>query len=115
VLANTAFVFGVVLLIILSFAPAQGLPSSQLNDKWGHFIAYTMLVFAFGTGSKNWQRCVVGAFGIFVMGVALEGLQGFVSGRDPSIFDVAANTAGVLNGFCAALLSELLVQRLVKR
>jgi VanZ family protein len=103
VLANAAFVIGVVLLIILSLAPAQDLPKSQLNDKWSHIIAYAILMAAFGVGSLKWRRCIVGALVVFALGVALEGLQSLVPGREASLLDVAANSIGVFVGICVAV------------
>ena len=62
-----------------------------------------MVMTAFGVGSSNWQRCIVGALAILALGVALEGLQGFLPGRQPSILDVAVNTIGVLAGIFLAV------------
>lgn len=102
-LANAAFGIGVALVIYLSLAPGQDLPNVQMSDKWGHIIAYAMLMIAFGVGAPNWRRCVAGAGAIIVLGVALEGLQSFVPGRDPSLLDAVVNTIGVLVGFCLAV------------
>ena len=83
-LANAAFGIGVALVIYLSLAPGPDLPNVQMSDKWGHIIAYAMLMTAFGVGSPNWRRGIAGAVAIIVLGIVLEGLQSFVPGRQPS-------------------------------
>ena len=102
-LANVAFGIGVTLLIILSLAPGQELPSIELSDKWGHFIAFAMVMTAFGVGASNWRRCIAGALAIIALGVVLEGLQSFSPGRQPSVLDAAVNTIGVFVGIFLAV------------
>ena len=72
----------------------------QLNDKVGHFIGYgvlslnTFLVFGF---RSRLQTTFILLF-LIGWGVLMEGLQGFVPGREVSGLDIVANSIGVAIG-----------------
>lgn len=85
-------------------------------DKAQHFTAYFGLA-AMATMILGLNRRLVWAIlGVILLGGGLEILQGF-TGRDPDIFDFAANTIGALSGTAAgtlcwvALRGRLLVAR----
>ena len=87
-------------IVYLSLKGPNGGVNVQLNDKVGHFIGYgvlslnTFLVF----GLKPQIKGILLIMGLVGMGVILEGLQGFVPGREVSGLDIAANSIGVAIG-----------------
>ena len=87
-------------IVYLSLKSPNGGVNVQLNDKVGHFIGYgvlslnTFLVFGF----KPLRKGILLVFGLVGMGAILEGLQGFVPGREVSGLDIVANSVGVAIG-----------------
>ena len=87
-------------IIYLSLKSPNGGVNVQLNDKVGHFIGYgvlslnTFLVFGFRT---RLQTTLILLF-LIGWGVLMEGLQGFVPGREVSGLDILANSIGVAIG-----------------
>ena len=87
-------------IIYLSLKSPNGGVNVQLNDKVGHFIGYgvlslnTFLVFRL----KPQRKGILLIMGLIGMGVILEGLQGFVPGREVSSLDIVANSIGVAIG-----------------
>jgi VanZ family protein len=76
----------------------------QYSDKLGHFAAYGLLMFWF---TRLYLRAPVRAAyaaGFTVMGIGLEFLQGYLGYRTYEVFDMFANTTGVLLGWGAALI-----------
>ena len=90
----------VLLLIAGSLHPAPPIPvSAPGSDKIGHFLAYGGLLLWFGQLGRQYQWPA--AIGLFVLGVALEGLQGLMASRHASLGDVLANSAGILLALAA--------------
>ena len=87
-------------IVYLSLKSPNGGVNVQLNDKVGHFIGYgvlslnTFLVF----GLKPQIKGILLIMGLVGMGAILEGLQGFVPGREVSGLDIVANSIGVAIG-----------------
>jgi VanZ family protein len=87
-------------IIYLSLKSPNGGVNVQLNDKVGHFMGYgvlslnAFLVFGF----KPIRKGILLVFGLLGMGAILEGLQGFVPGREVSGLDIVANSIGVAIG-----------------
>lgn len=87
-------------IVYLSLKSPNGGVNVQLNDKVGHFIGYgvlslnTFLVFEF----KPLRKGIFLIIGLIGWGVLMEGLQGFVSGREVSGLDIVANSIGVAIG-----------------
>jgi VanZ family protein len=87
-------------IVYLSLKSPNGGVNVQLNDKVGHFIGYgvlslnTFLVFGF----KPIRKGILLIIGLLGMGAILEGLQGFVPGREVSGLDIVANSIGVAIG-----------------
>ena len=103
-LARTAFVVGLVLVIVLSLMPASGLPSTDISDKIEHFAAYFALAVAGASGFHGrWARLII-IFSLIAFGLLMECGQMLSPGRDPSIGDAIANALGVL---CGATLGSL--------
>lgn len=90
---------GLILLILiisfLSLQPKDGPIEIEINDKLGHFLAYSALTL--NAGLVFSKRAWVGVL-IFGYSLMLESLQNFIPGRIFSIYDLIANTAGVLFG-----------------
>ena len=76
---------------------------TEFNDKIGHFIAYTWLMFWFA----NLYHCRHGRLSyaaIFIaMGILLEGIQSLSIARQLEIYDMLANTLGVITGYLLSL------------
>ena len=110
-------VWAVLLLVIAtgellpgSSAPMRLLSELALGDKIIHFCAYSVLALlpAFGLRLPIAALCVVVTE---LVGVALEFVQTFVSGRSCDIYDIAANTGGVLAGIGFAIILRTRVMR----
>jgi VanZ family protein len=90
---------GLILLVLvisfLSLQPKDGPIEIEINDKLGHFLAYSALTL--NAGLVFSKRAWVGVL-IFGYSLMLESLQNFIPGRIFSIYDLIANTAGVLFG-----------------
>ena len=81
---------------------------AEFWDKALHFIAYFGLAGLATVALDARKAAIWAVMGLVVLGGALEILQGF-TGRDPSIYDEAANTLGaVLGGGSGWLLMSLL-------
>jgi len=85
----------VLVISFLSLQPKDGPIEIEINDKLGHFLAYSALTL--NAGLVFSKRAWVGVL-IFGYSLMLESLQNFIPGRIFSIYDLIANTAGVLFG-----------------
>jgi len=92
------------LLVCLAPAGAPGLGGLfALNDKVEHAAGYMMLTIWFA-GMYPRSRYASIAVALFVMGVAVEFLQGWMSvGRNRDAMDVLANSTGIAIGLGLAL------------
>jgi VanZ family protein len=93
------------LVFILSLVPMPPPPIDVPRgfDKYEHILAYATLSAYFGQlccRLKSHLRC---AFGLFCMGALLEVLQGLTWYRSPDVYDLAANTIGVIAGLLISL------------
>ncbi len=111
-LAWAAFGIGLAILLVSSLAPADVLPETGLVDKWEHLLAYALLMTTLGIAAPAQRSHVIGVAALFVLGIAIEVLQGFVPGRQPSALDVVANTIGLLIGLWLAVVVK---RRIVAR
>ena len=100
------WIFGWVLCIVLSMITPPDISMDISNgDKIGHFVAYGTLaawaVMIFRQ-SRGWW---LSAFGLIVLGIALEFAQGyFTSNRMMDWRDALADIIGVGLGLCVCLL-----------
>ena len=91
-------------IVWLSLTPAPPKVDFEQSDKLGHFLAYGGLMFWFAQLYRG-RRGRLGYAAAFVaMGVGLELIQGQLGYRTYEVFDMYANTLGVLLGWAAALL-----------
>jgi VanZ family protein len=101
--ARGAFAIGVLVVTVLSLAPAQTLPTLDLSDKINHAIAYAFLAatgcFGFGVSRLGTQLVIVVSLSLF--GGLIEVLQP-LSGRSASVADALANQVGIGLGWLLA-------------
>ena len=90
-------------IVWLSLAPAPPKVDFSHSDKLGHFAGYGLLMFWFS--QLYLKRIIRAAYaaGFIAMGIGLEFLQGHLGYRTYEVFDMYANTLGVLLGWAAAL------------
>lgn len=84
-------------IVFLSLKPPTGRVEINVNDKFGHLLAYCVLVVNAGllVSKSKWLFVAISAF---VFSALLEYLQGFVPGRTVDWRDLVANAAGVVIG-----------------
>ena len=71
-------------------------------DKWLHGFTFFILAIWF-SGQYKPQSYWQVAFGLFMFGWLIEGCQRLVSYRTAELYDVAADTAGIVLGLSVAL------------
>lgn len=102
-LKKVAFFGYGVLLLVASVTPQTGEATFHGLDKMLHLLAYTlfMVIGAAAFERALWPRV---ALGLFIFGIAVEGIQGLVPTRDLSFADHIANSMGIAVGYYLALL-----------
>ncbi len=100
---NRWLVIGLLLVaavIYLSLTPVP--PQLQLEfrfaDKLEHLLTYSVLMFWFGQLTLQRARLLTAGL-LILLGVAIEFLQGMTGFRQFDIFDMIANTLGVMLGY----------------
>jgi len=91
-------------IVWLSLTPSPPEVGVEHGDKLGHFAAYGLLMFWFSRLYLQRSTRMAYALGFIAMGVGLEFLQGHLGYRTYEVFDMYANTLGVLLGWAAAFL-----------
>ena len=95
--------FLVVLILIVityySLKTPTGNNDLPMNDKIGHCLAYASLSFHLMLLSNSIKNKIFGLFFAICYSLLMEYLQGFIPNRTPSMYDMIANTTGVLVGF----------------
>ncbi|HEU4429369.1 MAG TPA: VanZ family protein [Myxococcota bacterium] len=98
-LGGAALIAAVVLGVL---APASELPPLGFSDFTEHAAAYTVLTVWFAALYAR-SRWLLAALALFLLGVALEGLQDAMAlGRTADSSDVAANSLGIALGLALA-------------
>ena len=90
-------------IVWLSLTPRPPVIDIPQSDKIGHFVAYGLLMFWFSQLYLQRRTRIAYAAGFIAMGVGLEIAQGALGFRTYDVFDMYANTLGVLLGWAAAL------------
>jgi VanZ family protein len=92
--------FGYILLVTaLSLVPTPVASSGMYSDKIAHLLAYGVMgVLAFLSAKSKMGRIYLFAL-IFSLGLVLEIFQNYIPGRDMSLLDILANTAGSALGY----------------
>jgi VanZ family protein len=91
-------------IVWLSLTPAMPDLDIEHGDKLGHFAAYGLLMFWFSQLYLQRKARIAYAMGFVAMGIGLEFMQGQLGYRSYEVFDMYANTLGVLLGWAAALI-----------
>jgi VanZ family protein len=97
--------WGIAALIVwLSLTPSPPQIDIEQGDKLGHFAAYGTLMFWFCLLYPRRRTRIAYALLWIAMGIGLEFIQGQLGYRTYDVYDMYANTIGVLIGWAAALL-----------
>lgn len=91
-------------IVWLSLTPAPPSLDFQQSDKLGHFLGYGLLMLWFCILYARTATRVAYAACFVAMGVGLEFIQGALGYRTYEVFDMYANTLGVLLGWAGAFL-----------
>lgn len=75
----------------------------HISDKVMHYGAYLALSLLPVVGIADRRKAITTGLTMFLLGLALEGLQHFSPHRTVDIRDVAANGLGVITGVLAGL------------
>jgi VanZ family protein len=96
--------WGIAALIVwLSLTPSPPQIDIEQGDKLGHFAAYGTLMFWFCLLYARRSTRIAYALLWIAMGIGLEFIQGQLGYRTYDVYDMYANTIGVLIGGAAAL------------
>jgi glycopeptide antibiotics resistance protein len=87
----------------LSVTPAPPKLDFAQSDKLGHLIAYGALMLWFAQLYLGRTRLLYAA-AFIAMGIGLEFVQGALGYRSFDVFDMFANSLGVLLGWAVALI-----------
>ena len=90
-------------IVWLSLTPSPPDLDIKQGDKLGHFAAYGLLMFWFAKLYLAQSARVAYAAAFILMGITLEFMQAELGYRSYEVFDMYANTLGVLLGWAAAL------------
>ncbi|HET6443008.1 MAG TPA: VanZ family protein [candidate division Zixibacteria bacterium] len=101
----------VLAVIGVSLLPSRALAGTGSADKLGHFLAYAIMTFWGLMAFKSRRAAVVIILFSLSLGITLEYLQQFISGRDPSVADGLANMLGVLAGMIFYWLMRIRIGR----
>ena len=89
-------------IVWLSLTPAPPKIDLEQGDKLGHFLAYGSLMLWFCLLYAS-RRARIGYAALWIaMGIGLEFIQGQLGYRTYEVFDMYANTLGVLMGWAAS-------------
>jgi VanZ family protein len=91
-------------IVWLSLTPSPPKVDFAQSDKLGHFLAYGSLTLWFCFLYASTKARIGYAAGFIAMGIGLEFIQGMLGYRTYEVFDMLANTIGVLLGWAAAAL-----------
>lgn len=95
----------VVAIVWMSLTPAPPKLEFEAGDKAGHLLGYGVLMFWFAQLYAARPVRLAYATLFVLMGIVLEVIQGELGYRTYEVFDMFANTAGVLLGWTVALVS----------
>lgn len=111
---KTSLILVILGITFLSLKPPAGGIEIKINDKFGHLLAYCVLVVNAGLlVSKNqWMFVAISAFAFSAL---LEYLQGFVPGRSVDWKDLVANAGGVIIGVIILLLLKEKILGLLRK
>ena len=95
--------FAVCMLIYQSLTPTPPeWPEFPFSDKLVHFMAYAWIMLWFGLIYRPGKKYLLLGFGLILLGVTLELLQGASGYRLMQVSDVSFNVLGVFVGWLLA-------------
>jgi len=112
---------GLLLVLLICVASLVRVPQLEVDlpryaDKWQHVVAYFAVMGWFSQLIARKSLLFKAALAFFTMGVVLEFLQGLTGYRSLDVFDVAANSTGILLGLVIAFTPlTVLIQWLDRR
>lgn len=107
-MVQVIFISYVLLVIFLSLLPGSAVGGAEYMDKIAHAVSYGIMgVLAYIAFNTFRKRITIFIF-MFLMGVSLELFQVYVPGRGASVYDAAANTAGLALSFLLCWLYTLI-------
>ena len=100
---QSAWVISIILVVCLSLMPRIEMPYQFGGaDKVAHCLAYAWLAILPFFGFAKMRAAFTGAFLMVPLGIGIEFAQQHVPGRDFSILDMVADSAGVALGIVVA-------------
>ena len=90
-------------IVWLTLTPAPPRVDFSHSDQLGHFGAYGLLMFWFCQLYPARPARIGYGLGFIAMGIGLEFVQGALGYRTYDVFDMVANSLGVLLGWAAAI------------
>lgn len=111
---KTSLILVILGITFLSLKPPTGGIEIKINDKFGHLLAYCVLVVNAGllVSKSKWLFVAISTFAFSAL---LEYLQGFVPGRSVDWRDLVANAGGVIIGTMILLLFKEKILDLLKK
>lgn len=111
---KTSLILVIIGITFLSLKTPAGGIEIKINDKFGHLLAYCVLVVNAGllVSKSKWFFVAILAFAFSAL---LEYLQGFVPGRSVDWKDVIANACGVIIGWVVLLLFKEKILSLLRK
>ncbi len=98
-IVQSSWFLSIILVSYLSLTPRLEIPCPFTGvDKVGHFLAYAWLAILPFLGFERTRTAFTGAFLMIPLGIGLEFAQRHVPGRDFSVADMIADSAGVALG-----------------
>jgi VanZ family protein len=88
--------------VYLSLAADMPAVPGEDSDKYGHLIAYGVMMYWFTQIYGRLRARIVIAAGLIALGIVLEFLQGYSGYRSFEYADMIANAVGVFLGWIAA-------------
>ena len=101
---------GVVAALVLSLGPTAPQGPVEHADKLVHLAGYATLMFWWAQLYITFPQRVRLAAALVLLGIVIEGLQGFTPTRQPDVWDAVANTSGIMLGGWFATHSVNLLQ-----
>ena len=90
-------------IVWLSLTPAPPRVDFRESDKIGHLLGYGGVMFWFSQLYAKTKTRISYGTGFVAMGITLEFIQGALGYRTYEVFDMVANSLGVVLGWAAAL------------
>jgi VanZ family protein len=91
-----AFISAVLLIGYLAFGKVEETPIATINDKFGHCAAFLALAFLLDFASPRQSWGLAKLIPLLAYGLLIELVQYFLPYREFSLWDLAADTLGLI-------------------